>query len=320
MDGTFFPWLRAARADSYGEFPDTLEVDRFGLVFVEVRKAANSEKYESVAISAWTRVHPDALLRRIGEMRERPRGSSVVEVTRGPIRTLFRREFDFEPGKVRITHKLIALLDDYAINYGELQRRPAVQIFSFDGRQLVSLRLEDIFKNGMARYHVADGRVSWLRDAWFDSSGKRLIIVSPTHRANAHGNEVAVVSIEDGTVQPADAATIKDQLLNVESRHLHSAIEVAVNHAVDGVDEVAIKTFEELTAPLSARVRAAAYLRERGNKEADDLIRSLADLNPIDVSRLRHPLISAGAVYDEDFRRNTIYLAVKILEAEAEGN
>ena len=299
-------------ADSYPEFEDTLEFDRHRTFFAEVRGDPDDHSTtRQVTVIVWTRLHADAGLDWLKEGQPNLKRELPPQLSPGPIRTVFSRRFKV-PGLVRITPTAVAILDYHPSNYGGLKNGPAVQVISFDGKMQVSLRLDEVFKNATERYHNGRGQVNWLRDAWFDESGRRIFIVSGSHSSNEHGREVAILSLPSGKIQLADTNIVKEQITSIEPRFLHTALDVGMNYSVAGLDGIANRIFEDKASSLPAKLRAAAHLSKSGDIPARELIRALADLQSVDPAKAKHPLLSESLVFENDYWWNTIGYAAKM--------
>lgn len=301
-----------ALADSYPDFVDTLEIDRHGVLFADVRGTLKSSSEKSISVVVWTRLHPNAIKSHLRqkEMSHELRADSGLSA--GPVRTVYKRTFNRHPALIRLCSSSIAILDYHGINYGELKRGNAVQFVAFERDRELSLRLDDIFANGTERYHNGRGRVSWLQDAWFDETERRLFLISTRHPTNPHGREVAIIDLDSGLVAPAGGAVIKEQLARVESRFLHNAFDAALDFPVEGITDIATRIFADESMPLAARTRAAAHLAKLGNTEASRLIREMSAFSLTDPADVRHHAISRTLIFEDEYWWNTIGYAAKV--------
>lgn len=303
-----------SHADSYGSFVDGLEVDRHRMLFANFRGFINDSGERRVSVVIWKGLHSDKIKKRLRQDTRGHTANTDLELSAGPVRTVFERTFDLHPGMIRISSSSIAILDFHGINYGYLKGGPAVRIVSFDQQRELSFRLEDVFKNATERYYRGRGVTPWLHDAWFDEPGKRLFVMSTRHRSNAFGHEVAIIDLESEKVSAASRLVIGRQLSRVEPRFLRSALDAAISHNVKGVDDAVMKTFTDVTLPLEARARAAAHLAKLGDAKALRLIQDLAKLVDIDPADVRHSDVSPTRVFESDYWWSTIGYAARVHE------
>ena len=306
--------VQQAAADSYEDFTDFLEVDRTGSFFADVRRNDGTSLEKGIAIRVWTRLRPEVDRTRVMEFDSVRRAPSLL--TPGHTQTVFEGKYPFHPNLVRISPEAIAFLDYHGINYSELNRGPAIHVVRFDHEQQLSFQLDDVFEGGIRRYHNGRGRVNWLRDAWFIDSATRLLVVSEENVANSLGFEVAIISLTDSSIKVANSKEIINQLARVEDRFLHVVLEVATKYSIDELDERALSLFDSDTCPVAAKVRAAAHLRKLGNKRAEQLLRELAALRSLNLTEVRHPLLSSSEIADPYYWWNTIGYAARIYDLD----
>jgi hypothetical protein len=288
----------AARAESYGPYEDLFDFDRAGVVFTDVRKTASKDK-DSVVVTVWTR-KSELDLTLLAARPERPAASP--RLTPGWTRTLFKQELPNLPAVVRTSSSAVALLSYHGLNAGLLKREPAIQIFSFDGKRRVALKLDELFANGWERWHwrLNGGSVKWYGGAWFDRSGRRLFIMTGEDFSSERKREAVIVDLDTGKVEPVDNAAIKRELSVVEPRFLDAAFELAMSRGVDGLDPIAEKLFNDAGGPIAAKFCAAAYLEKKGNQAAAKLLDEFAAFQKLENWQdAKHPLIPTDV--DDDF-------------------
>lgn len=310
------------RAESYTRFEDLLDVDREGVIFTDVRKLPLKKdatiRDESVVVTVWTRM-PEDQVRDRAALKDRP--ASPPRLTPGQIRTLFKKELLGLPTIVRTSSSAVAVVDYHGLNAWWLKDEPAVQIFSFDGKRQVALKLNELFTNGWERYfwHGGNGgSVHWLGDAWFDRSGRRLFLMTAEDFTAEHNREGVIVDLDTGKVEPVNHAAIQRELSVVDDRFLLSLFVLAQNRAIPGFRETAGRLFKDPAVPIEVKLRAAAYLEPYGNLAATKLLDEFAALGEVAPKDLKHPLIPTESVYDDYFWNTTIRFAEDLRRRQAE--
>lgn len=262
-----------ARGDTYGPAADKIEFDRTNCVFAVVENSLGGNDIEDRRSRVTVFVRPRLEAIPAAALRNTTAGA----MPSGNIRTVRMLELDYNPGLIRVSREHLVLLDVFGTNRRELESRPAISVLEHNGGG-VSLRVEDVFRDGMVKYHNGRGRVAWLRDAWFDPDAKRLIVVSNWNNRNEAGYEMALVDLKSGAVSLASREAVAQQLRDVEPRFLHTALDVAFANGVAGVRDVASAVFENRAQPLPARARAAAILAKDGDQVAVKFLDRLASL------------------------------------------